>query len=202
MTDPDASQDLTLGTAADAIAWLEGSPLPEDQRQLLARFTERFSTLTFARETDESLDRMAAAEGIEVPAWYRAVRTTLAFVHPPMRVRFDDYDRLGPRSDNVEDIWYELQPGYADSEQRGLFRDQARCYPIGRWFGTDQSYLAVNLEDPADERIHEFAAEDLRDNLYDGKPARASVYVAFDSYASMLDHIAEGELPDGTRLPG
>jgi hypothetical protein len=198
MTDFDASQDLTLGTAGDAIAWLEASSLPEDERRLLARFVERFPDLTFSRETDETFDRTAAAEQVTLPDWFRAVRTTLAFVHPPVRVRFDDFDSLNPRSDDVEDIWYDLRPGYGDSEQRQLFRDEAGCYPIGRWFGTDQSYLAVNLEDAGDRRIHEFAAGDLRDNLYDGKPARASVYVAFDSYASMLAHIIETEPPDGT----
>jgi hypothetical protein len=71
---------------------------------------------------------------------------------------------------------------------------------MGSWWGTDRSYLAVDLKDPSDRRIFEFASEDLLDNSIDGRPVRGSVYPIFDSYAQFLAHVVEARLPDGTLL--
>ena len=192
MTDVDAQ----TGSADDARGWIEGSALPGDQQVLLRGFVERFSGLTFARDDQARLDALAAAGQVTLPASFRAARSALVGPAGGARVRFDDYERVTPHSDDVEDIWYDLRPGYANPEQRELFRDRAGVYPFGRWWETDESYLAVRLahDDPS---VVEFAAEDLLDNVLDGRPADASVYPVFASYPAMLGHVVAVQLPDG-----
>jgi len=115
-----------------------------------------------------------------------------------MEVRFDDFDSYRPRADYLDEIWYSLDTIYMGEEQRTLFVDRARVYPIGEWEEENRSFLAVSLADPSDLRIHEFAAQDLLDNVLEGKPAGVSVRPAFDSYPSMLSHVIAGRLSDGT----
>jgi len=198
MPEFDREQHVTTGNSTEAAAWVEESTLPGEQKGELLRFVANFPSLRFSKEDDELFDRLEETDQVTLPRWLRDVRKTLTFVYPAMRVRVDDYTHLCPRSDAVEKVWYELRLGYADEEQRELFFDEAQVYPIGSWWGTDRSYLAVDLENPADERIFEFASEDLLDNSIDGRPVRGSVYPVFDSYAQFLAHIVEGELPDGT----
>ncbi|HEV8561816.1 MAG TPA: hypothetical protein VGR06_36300 [Actinophytocola sp.] len=197
----DFEQYATRGDRADAESWVEASDLGAEHKADLRQFIANFSALEFVRDHDELYDELEAADQVTLPRWLRQVRTTLAFVHPPMRVRVDDYIHLCPRSESVEKVWYELRLGYADEEQRELFHDEAEVYPIGSWWGTDRSYLAIDLKDHDDERIFEFASEDLLDNSIDGRPVRGSLYPVFDSYAQFLAHIVEGRRPDGTMVP-
>jgi hypothetical protein len=185
------------GNNNDATAWVRASSLLDEDKADLLTFIGRFSSLTFFHETDKLLDHIEATDRVKLPAWFREMCKVLAFVDPPMHVRFDDYDHLLPRSDDVDGAWYALALGYSDDEQRELFLDKAGCYPIGAWSGTGYSYLAVSLWDDNDRRILEFAREDLLDNVLDGKPARASVRPAFNSYPRMLLHIAQGRSPSG-----
>jgi hypothetical protein len=192
-----AEDHLTVGSADEAERWVDASALPDAQKADLRRFVAAFPDLEFVKEDDTLLDHIEEVEEITLPEWFRAQRTTLAFVSPPMRFRVDDYEYVCPRSDVVEKVRYELRLGYADEEQRDLFFDEAKVFPIGSWWGTDRSYLAIDLEDPSDERVFEFASQDLLDNSIDGRPVRGSVYPIFDSFPQLLAHIIDGELPDG-----
>jgi hypothetical protein len=197
VSDFDFDWHRTTGTGDEARRWVEASALPAEQQAQLRGFIDRFPELTFVREDDALLDRLAADDGVTLPPWFRAVRTVLAGPQPGARLRFDDFEQLTPTSDDIDEIWYDLLPGYSDPEQRELFRDQARAYPIGAWRETGESYLAIGLGDPADERIVEFAAEDLLDSVLDGRSATTSVYPIFSSYPAMLSHVVAVLLPDG-----
>jgi hypothetical protein len=102
---------------------------------------------------------------------------------------FEWYD--SPRSDDVEDIWYELRLGYQGNEQRDLLAEDAGIYRIAVWWDTDESYLGVDLHHPKDQRIFDFSGYDLRDNKLAGRPVRGSLYPVFSSYPQFLAHIAE-----------
>ena len=195
MTDFDSTKHRIGGNSSEAAIWVQTSSLLDEDKAYLLTFIQRFSSLVFFREDDALLDHVETIDRVKLPLWFREMRKVLAFVDPPLHVRFDDYDHLLPRSDDVEDTWYRFELGYGDDEQRELFFGQAGCYPIGDWFGTGYSYLAINLWDENDPSILEFARENLMDNILDGKPARASVRAAFDSYPRMLSHIVEVRLP-------
>jgi hypothetical protein len=123
---------------------------------------------------------------------------------PGVRIRFDDFDHLGPLSDTrAEDGFLRMSygdhfVGYTQDEQRGLFLDGAGCYPILSATNEVQYLLAASLIAPEDERVFGFCDEDVMDNVDDGEPGTDSVDPAFDSYPSMLAHIVECRLPDGT----
>lgn len=119
-----------------------------------------------------------------------------------LMVRFDGFRwNDSPRAEEAEDIWYELDPGYGESETRELLAERTQVYLIGSWWLEDRSNLAVDIQDPTDRRIFDFATEDLWDNSYEGRPIRGSLYPVFASYADLLGHVVEVELPDGTHLP-
>ena len=185
------------GSARDAADWVAQSSLAGDQKDLLLKFIARFPSLTYFKDDAALLDHIEQRDHLTLPRWFREQRRILAFVTQPALVCVDDFDHLGPRSDTLDGIWYAIElDGYRDAEQRALFLDQATSYPIGSWPHTDRSFLAINTADHDDQRIYEFAAQDLLDNVLDGGAARSSVYPAFDSYASMLSHIIE--IKDGS----
>lgn len=200
MSDFSFDAHRTVGDSTVAVGWIAASRLPAEQKVHLQRFVDAFPSLGFFKEDDGLLDHLEEADQVTLPTGLREVRKTVAFVEPPMLVRVDDYRYLTPRSDIVEKVWYDIRLGYADEEQRELFHDEAGLYPIGSWRGTNRSYLAVDLQDPDDERVFECASQDLIDNSIDGRPVRDSVYPIFDSYAEMLAHIVEGRRPDGTAV--
>ncbi len=127
----DFARHRIRGSSADATGWVNQSALTAQDKADLLAFIERFSALTFYREDDELLDYLEAIDRVKLPAWFREQRKVLAFIDPPVHVRFDDFDHLLPLSDSVEDAWYAIDPGYGDEEQRELFFDKAGCYPIG-----------------------------------------------------------------------
>lgn len=193
MPDPfDIDAHRIRGNARDAADWVRQSSLADDQKDLLLRFIARFPSLSYFKDDAALLDHIEQRDQLTLPGWFREQRQVLAFVTPPALVRVDDFDHLSPRSDTLDGIWYAIElDGYRDDEQRELFLDQATSYPIGYWPHTDRSFLAINTADHDDQRIYEFAAQDLLDNVLDGGAARDSVYPAFDSYARMLSHIIE-----------
>jgi hypothetical protein len=192
MTTFDYQEHLTRGDADSARGWVESSALPDAQKSDLLAFIGNFPSLTFVKEDDAILDHYAEEAGVVLPPWFRTVRSTLAFVDPSMLVCVDDFQWYdSPRSDDVEDIWYDIQLGYHGEEQRRLFRDDAKIYRIGAWSGTDDAMLGVDLSDPDDQRIFDFAGADLRDNKLAGRPVRGSLYPIFESYPQFLAHIAE-----------
>ncbi|MET7904594.1 hypothetical protein ABZS86_25255 [Streptomyces sp. NPDC005355] len=192
MTKFDHEQHLIKGDADAARSWIQSSALPEDQKADLLQFVANFSSLTFVKEDDAILDHYAETDRVALPAWLREVRSTLAFVDPPMLLQVDDFQWYNsPRSDDVDDIWYQLRFGYHGEEQRTLFFEDAKIYRIGVWWGTDESYLGVDLHAPGDQRIFDFSGADLRDNKLARRPVRGSLYPVFESYAQLLAHVAE-----------
>jgi hypothetical protein len=195
---PDAHDRYELGDAEDARTWIDGSSLPDGQKSQLNRFVDRFPSLTFSRDLPAYMDEREQRDQVSLPPWLRAVRTTLASPDPVVHVRFDGVDFPCPLEDTVDQAWFTLLIGYAGAEQREVFHDGAGVYRIGDWYGTDYAYLGADLENPDDERVLEFAGEDLLDDLANGESPRESLFEAFETYASMLAHIVAVRLPDGT----
>ncbi|MEV8333847.1 hypothetical protein [Streptomyces niveus] len=182
------------GTAQQATEWVNASALSlQDKRNLLS-FVEKFPSLAFTKDDDRFLRDLGVKDGVQLPSWMFQIRKTLSFTYPPMFVRFDDYDFFTPRSDDVEDIWYMMDLGYMREGQRNLFVKKARIYLLGGWEDSDLSYLGFSTEDVQDERIYEFAGDDIMDNSLDETPVGNSIYPAFESYSSMLSHIVEVRL--------
>ncbi|MEU4499752.1 hypothetical protein [Streptomyces sp. NPDC024089] len=186
----------TSGTATEAAEWVNTSPLSPHHKQNLLQFVNKFPSLTFTKDSEQFLQDLEIKDGLKLPPWMRKIRKTLSFTYPPMCVRFDDYDFFTPRSDDVEDIWYMMDLGYMREGQRTLFVEKAHHYLLGGWEDSDLSYLGINTISPQDEKIYEFASEDVIDKILDGNPAEDSIYPAFESYSSMLSHITEGRIGD------
>ena len=192
MTDFAYQEHLIKGDADLAQSWIHSSSLPDEEKSHLSRFVTSFSKLTFVKEDAPILDHYTETDGISLPPWLREVRSTLAFVDPPMLARVDDFQWYdSPRSDDVEEIWYNLRFGYHGEEQRQLFSDDAGIYRIGESSDGDGLYLGVDLQDHEDRRIFDFFGGDLRDNKLAGRPVRGSLYPIFESYAALLGHITE-----------
>ncbi|GLZ76505.1 hypothetical protein Afil01_13120 [Actinorhabdospora filicis] len=201
MTGFSYEEHVTKGDAETAKGWVEASGLPQDQKEDLLTFIGRFPSLCFVKEDAAALDHHEEEAGVPLPPWLRELRSVLAAVDPPVQVRVDDFDWYdSPRCEDVEDIWYELRPGYANDEERELFAEDAQVYRIGSWWGEDRSYLLADLEKPDDVRVFDTAAPDLRDNKYDGRPVRGSVYPIFRSYARFLARVEAVRFEDDTEL--
>lgn len=192
MTEFDYGRHLIKGDAHTARSWIESSTLPEEQKIDLQQFVDNFPSLTFTREDDIILDRHGEVGGVQLPSWLREVRTTLAFVDPPVLCRVGDFQWYdSPRCEAVDRIWYEVQFGYSSEEERARLRDGAEIYPIGGWFGSDRSYLGIDLQNQQDTRIFDFSGEDMLDDELDDEPLRNSLFPIFSSYARFLAHVVE-----------
>ncbi|GAB7036195.1 MULTISPECIES: hypothetical protein [Catenuloplanes] len=203
MADFDTEGRVARGTAEVARDWVSASGLNEAERDDLAAFVDNHDSLTFVQERDALLDAYAADARVILPPWFRAVRTTLAFVYPPQLVRVDDFIwDDSPYSEDVEDLWFEMFTGYSDPEQRDLFADRAGVYTIGGCADLDiDLYIGITLSDPHDRRIFAWAEADLRDDYLDGRPPSESVSPIFESYPQFLAHIVDmrprpGDRPD------
>lgn len=120
--------------------------------------------------------------------------------HPPTLVRFEEPDYDCNMFDSGEIQWYQLKIGVMGDDDRDLFIDKAGLYPIATWFGTDQSYLAINLRDPSDGRIHEFSGADYWDMSFNGESLEEESQPAFTSYSRMLSRILEFKFADGSTV--
>ncbi|MFJ8579959.1 hypothetical protein [Micromonospora sp. NPDC093277] len=199
MTDSAEGRHPVNGDAAAARSWIEQSTLPDEDKAGLRRFVDHFPSLTFVREDNAALSHYEETDEVTLPPWFRETRSALAFTVPGAQVRVDGFRwDDSPRSDDQEDHWYEVEPGYVNEENRETMFDLARLYPIGQWFANDRSYLAVDLEDVSNRRILEFALEDLWDDEAKGEPLRESTFPAYSSYADFLGHVVAVKLPDGT----
>ncbi len=199
MTYSGSGSQAIIGSAREAAAWIDASYLTRHSKDLLLQFVDRFPDVEFSKDPVAGpLRALEQRDGVVLPSWFHDIRRILHFVSPRMDVRFDDFDSYTPRADYLDEIWYSLETIHMGEEQRSLFVDRAHVYPIGEWEEENRSFLSVRLGDPDDMRILEFAAQDLLDNVLDGKPADVSVRPAFDSYPSLLSHVIAGRLPDGT----
>ncbi|MFB6987387.1 hypothetical protein [Streptomyces sp. NPDC056304] len=197
MSDFEENQHRITGDATIATSWIEESRLPEEEKNALRRFVGRFPSLRFARDDNALLNRYEAVDQVMLPAWFRASRSTLATIDPYSLLRINDFRFGGSPRETPGQEYYEISLGYINEEIRELLFDQAHVYLIGQWFGTDRSCLAIDLENPEDRRIFEFAMEDLYDDEDESRPLRESLAPVLASYADLLGHIVEVRLPDG-----
>ncbi|ADD40811.1 hypothetical protein [Stackebrandtia nassauensis] len=196
MIDIEEMPQRVVGDGVTAVCWIEDAALSDEDELALRRFVGRFPSLRFARDTPAVLDRHETVDQVTLPAWFRVARTILAGLEPAGRVRLDAFAIDGsPRETPRE--YYEISPGYINEEIRGLLFDKAGVYLIGQEFGDDESCLAIDLENPRDRRIFEFAMEDLLDDDIADRPLRKSLTPVFSSYADLLGHIVAARMPDG-----
>ncbi|WP_262697654.1 MULTISPECIES: hypothetical protein [Streptomyces] len=172
-----------------ALRWVWDSDLPQRYKQNFARFIKRFPSFTFTRDSEESLDEVESRDGVVLPSHIRNSRCALSFVHPPLLALFDGYDYECSKSDSEVDIWYGIGLGEAGEEVLEDFAERAHSYVVGSWHGSDNSYLVVDTFNMEDERIFEFAGDDLAYALLEGNSVEEIIEPAFASYSSMLAHI-------------
>ncbi|MFF5089082.1 hypothetical protein [Streptomyces niveus] len=188
-----------LGDSRAAKSWIRDSDLPQQHKQNFTRFVDRFPSLTFTRDSDESLARIESRDGLVLPSHIRRSRRVVAFVEPPLLALFDGYDYECNKSHSEVDIWYSLGPGEAGEEVVADFMDGAHSYVVGAWHGSDNSYLSIDTLHVEDERIFEFAGDDLAFALIEEDSVEGLIEPAFESYSSMLSRIValrtwEGEV--------
>lgn len=189
----------TQGTADEARTWVISSGLPEETKNALLRFINRFPKQLFYKQKVKLLEDIEAKHRVKLPEWLRAIRQTLADVNygKLVWVKFDEFDGWSPRSDEIDEIWYMVGlTGYANDEQRDLLINGA-LFPIGDWIETGRSTLAIKLDDPQNQQVYEYTEQDLWENLSDGFPVFESARVVFNSYAEMLGHIVALRLENG-----
>lgn len=189
------TEGVILGTDSEALAWVAASGLDRETKEDLVSFIDNFPGQTFHQETDGYLDGIEARDGVTLPGWLSELRKTLAGMHTSTPARFLEYDEDCARFDLVHKVWYTFTLGDMAGDDHSLFMEYAKLYPIGSWAENDRSYLAVNLEDPHDPSIYEFAREDLLDNFLDGAPSRPDS--VFKSYSRMLSRLHQFQSPDG-----
>ncbi|CAM5253781.1 hypothetical protein [Streptomyces aurantiogriseus] len=200
------SEGSTEGDYRDALSWINASSLGDEEKQSLRRFAEAFSTLRFTRDSSSAISHCEQRDRVHLPQWFRQVRQTLSFTmanqaqFPPVLARFGGYDFDCNMADSDAIAWYQIKVGVMGEDDRDLFVDSAGLYPIATWFGTNESYLAINLRDPEDRRIHEFSGTDFWDNFFNGESLEGTSEPAFSSYARMLSHITAVKFPDGREV--
>ncbi|MEV8333840.1 hypothetical protein [Streptomyces niveus] len=180
-----------FGDARSAKTWIRDAGIPERHKQNFTRFVDRFPSLTFTRDSDESLDRIQSRDGLVLPSHIRRSRRVIAYVDPPLLALFEGYDYECNKSHSEVDIWYNLGLGEAGEEVLADFMDEAHRYVVGAWHGSDNSYLSIDTLNVEDERIFEFGGDDLAFALTEGDPVEELIEPAFESYSSMLSRIVE-----------
>lgn len=178
-----------FGDANAAIHWVWDADLPQDDKQNFARFIERFPSLTFARDSEDSLNEVESRDGVTLPPHIRRSRSALSFVNPPLLALFDGYDYECNASGGEVDIWYSIGLGVAGDEVLADFAEHAHGYVVGAWHGSDGSYLMIDTIHTDDERIFECDGDDLAYAVTDGNPVGDIIEPVFASYSSMLAHI-------------
>lgn len=186
-----------LGHANRARSCVEQSPLPADWQASLMRFIARFPSMTFFHEDETVIKGIEAMTATSLPAWYAAVRATLAGVMPNRRPLFEfDADTIGRLGG---DFRFELNQFNVHWDGRDQFT-QANERIIPFTFATSpdaQSLLAFNLADPNDPTIYVYNVESLRDPFYqaEGRSLSDALRPLFPNYASLFDHVAIVTLP-------
>ncbi|WP_431046323.1 hypothetical protein ACQUSR_31170 [Streptomyces sp. P1-3] len=188
---------LVRGSSRDALEWIDASELTTEQKSELARFVNRFPTLTYSRASRELLDDMENRHGVRIPGWLRTLSSAVALIGDFPEFQVESYAHWTPRMDHVDPGWYTSEWGYANEQERQSFV-QAGMYPIALWIEDALSYLAVNIADEHDQRIFEFTGEDISDDLRNSLPADSSVFPVYDSYTEMVSRIVQLRMPDGS----
>ncbi len=188
------ASDVIVGDSMEARRWVEASELPEETKVSLLRFIVRFSTLTFYKDSIGALDAVEEAQGVVLPRWLRAICQTIRSVEPECRVwaRFDHSVHPYIVGERLRDSWYRIGViGYVANVERPLFESlpDLHLLPIGDDERPGRSTLAINLSDHTDQRVYEYALEDLQQEMGDGEAVRELIFPMFASYANMLGQI-------------
>ncbi|WP_219470975.1 hypothetical protein [Nonomuraea rhizosphaerae] len=197
------------GSAAEALDWVEQSSLAEIDKAALRVFVGRFPGIAFYRDDAALLDQLERRNAVVLPSWLREIRQTLAGPGPDVEIRFDAFDdSRGPRADRTGDdgfvdLWYgDRSAGYLQDEDRELLMVGAGCYPLLSATAGVEYLLAADLRDSSNGLIADLCDEDIMDDLHEGGPGVESGCPAFESYASMLSHVIECRMRDGTVIRG
>lgn len=179
------------GNADLARDWVLASSLPAEDKHPLMRFIGRFPGLVFYREREASFRWEEAHKGIRLPAWWRELRAALAFVYPhsPVSVRLERFDRPSITSDRLGQVFYSFGLlGFPNIEQRGLVDGGRVLYPVADWLAGESSTLAINLADPEDQRVYEYAASSVSSG---GSLPPGASRVVFERYADLVGRVVE-----------
>jgi hypothetical protein len=193
----DFRSHYTLGTQEDAEAWISNSSLAVPTKDALFHFVHRFPTLTFYQEDTLFLDRQEESLNISLPPWLREIRQVLAFVlpHNHVELQFDSFDHWSNHSENLDSIWYTFGLiGDSNPEQHFVIDEHRRLFPIGEWLQTGYSTLAIDIENPEDQRVYEYDQQDKRS---EGELEPGAARVVFDTYANLIGHIVSIRLENG-----
>lgn len=191
---PDLSalaQARTLGTGAEALQWIAGSSMVDDDKAAASAFVRRFPDVIFYKASEALLEREAQGAKYALPGWYRTQRATLDGWLPNAQsstIRIDGYELSGsPRADRAAQLsfYLGLYPHAKELEAKLL---AAGIVNIGLCAEDPEIYLAMRLGD-ADLQIYDYHFEDISDALSEGRDPSTSLYPAFRSYASMLSHV-------------
>ena len=168
-------------TAEEALASVEASGLPKQEKWLAARVVKRFPEATFFRFAEEDLPKLEKREGVSFPDHLKAWIVTL--VGPAHSARFGRFDGL---TQPTAGLWWNihLRGGVTDEEQH-LLVNRGRCFPIAEDDATGL-VLATGLEQEHPHLVY-FSSEYAHDE--DGFTDITSERRAFASYGRMLDTI-------------
>lgn len=173
--------DLTrlpeIGTAADALGWIQDSSIPDAPKDHYRQFVAHFPHLTFCRGTTALMGCLADAAERYAPEWFAASLATLPYALPFQGVEFqffedqvDDFERLKP--------WHALQFNTRVSKQFVNAGASMRPVTIAEGVHGSTSGLAI---DAASARAAIYSYDrDMYEEL------DAGLDVAFASYAKML----------------
>ncbi len=193
-----------LGSAEEALKWIESSVLPAEDKARFARFTRRFPWMTFYQQGTEQLDAAATEHRVTLPGWLRAQHEALAGFNPDCAffVQFDGFDQGPYNEEKLLQGWYQLElMGYAGDEERGLLHDRLGLFPMAYWDDQNVSALGTSVTSPEDRAIYQYAQEYLWDAISEGTSLEERLTPVFESYASMLSHIKAVRLDDLDPIP-
>lgn len=196
LLDPAQDARIDEASAAVAVQWIEGSELSPALRASLTSLVAGFSTLSWFRESAVAVEKQRELLGDPVPAWLLELKRTLSGHEPQQAswVRFRGADGARVDGSSPARRWYSLglAPGVARSNP--LIVTAHHLIPVAEHLGVPERVLAVRADAPEGTAVYEFLAEDVDPRSGLDAPAAC----VFDSYASLLDHIDQIRLEDGT----
>jgi hypothetical protein len=188
VTAPDLSEMAqwhTLGSSAEAEQWIAASSFPDDEKAALTRFAKRFPKIPFYFSSQALIDLQTKDDKFASPGWYLDLRRTLDGWlpnSPSAPVRFGGDLHWAVAGKHYYLGQYPHAAEYEDKLVATGFVNVALSVEDA------QAMLAMSLND-GDRQIYAYSFEDVSDAISEGRDPAASFYVAFPSYADMLDHI-------------
>lgn len=184
---PDEGAILVEADATTAQGWVsEAAPpgaLADAQRSLI----QGFPSLVWFHSTEQAHKRFVEAYGALFPAWYLALRAAVAGVEP-QQAKW--YHLTWPLARRGGSEWYKISPGLSVHGAHPWLASQRHLAVVAEGVDGPGTLLAVPAERAEDGGVVAFTLE----------PGSQQVLAdpVFDSYASLLDHIDQIRLEDGT----